>query len=154
MDEKAKRKETNKRAACAAKRDVYLARILPEMQRLSQELHGGKYAPNHAEYVCHAEDVVDRCTISYAFGKWGDVVSACGMELGSFAYYHHAKDTSSEWERLGAATCAEVLQDARLEREKIRDERLPSEGMQAKEGVRVWIDRQGRYCQQVVYALI
>ena len=135
MNEKAKAKHEKRKAACVANREEYLARIQPELLRLSQELHDGIYAPNQSEYFRHASNPVDKTTILRAFGPWKNVVNACGLTLGDFTYYYARKPRdSSEWKRIGNSTTEEVLQDGRMEREKIRNERLPSRGMAAKAG--------------------
>ena len=80
----------------------FLEMILPEMRRLSLELHAGQYAPNQAEFEIFADDSMPhRTKLHYAFGPWSDVAAACGMTVAEPGYYYHkAKERQEEWTRL------------------------------------------------------
>jgi len=97
---KEERYERRKKNAIANK-GMYLAKILPELQRLSIELHGGKYAPAQAEYYLHGRDTIDKTTIAFAFGTWPEVVALSGLTMASYKYYCAKRgETRNEWKRL------------------------------------------------------
>src|SRR3990167_5167150 len=90
-----------RKAAIQAQREEITALILPEMYRLSQELHGGQYAPNQAEFVLFAEgNMPDRTKLSMAFGQWRNAAGACGLPLAPPTYYYDKRkerETSALW---------------------------------------------------------
>lgn len=90
------------RSRAESKRADFLEMILPEMHRLSLELHNGLYAPNQAEFEIFADDSMPhRTQLNYAFGKWSKVAEACGLTVAEPGYYYHkAKERQVEWSRL------------------------------------------------------
>lgn len=93
------RKEKRKAAAQAQRAEI-TARILPEMVRLSLELHGSRYAPNQAEFALFAMDMPDRTKLNLTFGKWENAVADCGLTLAEPKYYYEKRrerETSALW---------------------------------------------------------
>ena len=87
-----KRKET-----AQAQRAEIAERILPEMVRLANELHGGLYAPCQSEFILYAEgNMPDRTKLSMAFGKWENAVADCGLTLAEPIYYYQKRREREE----------------------------------------------------------
>lgn len=58
-----------------------------EMERLSDELHDGEYAPNASEFMHYKSIVISRRAIYHHFGNWENFAEWCGLTLGSRSYY-------------------------------------------------------------------
>ena len=64
------------------------AATIAEMKRLSEELHGGKYAPSASEFEQYRTgDAAGRSTIFNAYGEWPNFAAACGLQVADKGYY-------------------------------------------------------------------
>ncbi|MBT9173900.1 MAG: hypothetical protein DDT21_02306 [Syntrophomonadaceae bacterium] len=89
-----------RRAVAQTQRASILEKIRPEMMRLSQELHGGQYAPNQAEFALFAVDMPDRTKLNMVFGQWRNAVADCGLTLAEPKYYYEKRrerETTALW---------------------------------------------------------
>lgn len=89
-------KHETRKATAQAQRAEIATCILPEMHRLAEELHGGQYAPNQAEFALYAVDMPDRTKLSMAFGEWKNACADCGLTLAEPQYYYQKRREREE----------------------------------------------------------
>lgn len=97
-----------------------------ECTRIANELHGGRYAPNPAEYEQFRDASAPFKTFIYKhFDGWPAFAAACGLTVGEPAYYYGAaKQRQEEWNKLKKNGAPTTVEEGRRRDE----ERLQSRG--------------------------
>lgn len=152
----------------------FIEESVAEMHRLSQELHGGLYAPNSTEFEAYAtkgtsRKAISRKAISRKFGKWESFVAYCGLQSApSRAYYYQAAKDRGESgyqavKKRTAGTMAKldeklpiVIDEMKAERKQERDLLFCDAGFTCKEPTvkTIYCWRQHKYVPVQAYELI
>lgn len=92
-----------------------IARAQAEAQRLSNELHDGRIAPNAAEYNAYREDAPTKGFVYHHWGSWTAFCESCGLTARDARYYYaKAAERQAEWKRIDSEPrirCADARTD-------------------------------------------